>query len=75
MQKKKVTAMAVVGEGLAEWLKALPLGGTFRISIPPKRLNSREMAVLKERMKVRGIDSTENEIKLLKAIRGSKCSR
>ena len=74
MQKKKVQAIAVVGEALAEWLKHLESGGTFRIAIPPKRLNRREMAVIRERMKVCDIYPADSPIRLLKAIENSKCS-
>ena len=72
MQKKKFQAVAVVSEGLAEWLKALEPGGRFRIKIPPKRLNEREMAVLHARTKALGVDPTENLFKFVERLRERK---
>jgi len=75
MRDKKVPAIAVVSEGLAEWLKTLPPHGSFKITIPPKKLNKRERAVLKARMDAYGIDYSQDALKFLRAVeKSTKCS-
>lgn len=75
MDKKMDAVSSTISKSLKEWLKTLPPDGTFKITLPPKRLSDAEFAELKSRMKSSGVDHQKTARKLLKAIEDDSCSR